>query len=645
MAKQIGILDTVVMYSKKLLDNIKNEIPSEANISHMEFEGPFIVIYCKNPQILLQNKKEIIRNIAKKYKLRVIIRSDESVRRAPEEAKEIILNIVPPEAEVKDIFFSPISGQVYIEAKKPGLVIGKSGALREQIIIRTGWEPIIRRAPPIHSKIIHYTRKFEQIYHKDIQEFLRKVGERIYRTYVLKKNRVRVTILGAGQEVGGNAFLIETKESKVLIDTGLRFSGESFFPLLDFFDHTLLEDLDAVIVTHAHLDHVGLVPYLYKYGYRGPVYCTEPTKYLSVLILRDYIRTSTAQGYLAPYSATDIDQFLKHCVILDYDKVYDIAPDIRLTFYNAGHILGSAIVHIHIAEGIHNIIFASDIKYSNSRLLDAAVNVFPRVETVFLEATYGGKNDTHPPRRHAENFLVNIINHAIKNRSKILIPAFAVGRSQELMMTLWHLFTETKQTMPINVYLAGMIKEATSIHLACPSFLSKRIQNLILSKDLNPFLAEYFIHLDSPESIVEIAEKKEPAIIISTNGMLQGGPVLEFLRYLANDPNNILLFVSYQAAGTLGRQIQRGARVIKFLSEDSVRELHIKMRIHTIRGFSGHSDHNELVRFVNEMQPSKPRNVVLVHGDIPKIFELARSLSTLKINVSVPKNGDSFALI
>ena len=644
MQKAASIADSIVGYSEKLLEAIRSELPPAVQISKLEFEGPFIVVYCRNPEILLYNK-EIVKRIAKKYKLRVVIRTDESVRKSQEEATKIIYSIVPPEAEVRNIFFNTLTGQVHIEAKKPGLVIGKNGALREQIILKTGWEPIIKRHPPLYSGIVDYVRKLDKIYYKEVAGFLRKVGERIYRTYVLRKNKVRITVLGSGLEVGGNSFLIETKESKVLVDAGMRFASDEFFPYFDFFDHALIGDLDAIVVTHAHLDHVGLVPYLYKYGYRGPVYCTEPTRYLSVLILRDYIKTSIGQGFLAPYSMSDIDEFIKHCIVLDYDKVYDIAPDIRLTLYNAGHILGSSLVHIHIAEGVHNIVFASDFRFSNTRLLDAAVNAFPRVETLFMEATYGGERDIHPPRRVAESQLVNLIKHAIRNNSKILIPVFAVGRAQELMITLWHIFSELKLVKPIDVYIAGMIQEATSIHMACPSFLSRRIQHLILSKDTNPFLSEYFIPVDSPEMVSEIANKPEPAIILSTNGMLQGGPILEFLKYLAEDPNNVLVFVSYQAPGTLGRQIQRGAKIIRFISGESIRELHIKMAIRSIRGFSGHSDHQELIRFVSEMQPSRPRNVVLVHGDPSKIYELAKKLSAMKLETYVPRNGDTMSFV
>ncbi len=637
-------LDKIVGFGKQLLSSIARELPPEALISRMEFEGPFIVIYCENPQILIHNK-DIIRNIAKKYKLRVIIRSDEKVRKKEEESIRIIKRLIPKEAGVTDIFFNPLSGQVYIEAKKPGLVIGKSGSLREQIILQTGWEPLIQRTPPRPSKIVYYARKFDQIYHEEIQKFLKRVGERIYRMYILKKNKVRITVLGAGYEVGGNAFLIETKESKVLIDAGLRFSGDEFFPYFDFFDESLISELDAIVVTHAHMDHVGLVPYIYKYGYRGPTYCTEPTKYLSVLVLRDYINVCMKSGYLAPYSISDIDEFLKHCIVLDYDKVYDIAPDIRLTLYNAGHILGSALIHIHIAEGVHNIVFASDLKYANTRLLDAGVNVFPRVETVFLEATYGGKKDQHPPRRIAESKLVELIKHAIRNNGKILIPAFAVGRAQELLLTLWHIFEERKLVEPINVYTAGMIQEATSIHLATPSFLSKRIQHLILSKNMNPLLADYFIGIENPDEIIDICDRKEPAIIISTNGMLQGGPIVEFLRYLADSANNILLFVSYQAQGTLGRKIQRGARTIRYVQGTKISEIKIKMQVRSIRGFSGHSDHTELVKFIAEMQPNRPKNVVLIHGDPPKIHELAKALHELRVNVITPKNGDTISLV
>ncbi len=636
----------VLGWKERLFNDILKKLPPESMITKIAFEGPRIVIYSKNPQLLLL-KQDIIKSIAKTYHKRISIRSDPSVRLNKKEAERLILEIVGERAGVKNIYFDDITGQVYIEAEKPGVVIGPKGITRKRITLETRWAPVIVRAPPLESNIVRYARKLNEIASSDRKNFLEEIGERIHRPYILRNNKVRVTILGGGREVGGNAFLIQTRESSILIDAGIRVGASEpgeIFPKFNVPEFSI-EELDAVIVTHAHLDHSGMVPYLFKYGYRGPVYCTEPTKYLMALLQRDYVELARKEGRLSPYSYTDIDKELIHTITVEYEEVNDIAPDIRLTLYNAGHILGSAIVHIHVAEGLYNIIIASDIKYSDTRLLDRAETNFPRVETLIIESTYGGPKDKFPPREVAENELISIIRRTIERKGKVLIPVLAVGRAQEIMLVLYHHIVRKKSLPEVPVYISGMIREAVAIHTASPEFLSRRLRDRILRKNENPFLAEFFITVKDSSEIAEICESSRPAVILATNGMLQGGPVLEFLKYLAENEKNALIFVSYQAPGTPGWNILRGARELVFYNEGIARKTLLKMQVHHIRGFSGHSPFPELLKFVQSIRPL-PHRVLVIHGEEKKCVKFAEICRTnLKLNAIAPNNMETIRLV
>ena len=638
--------DRILGWRERLFELIREELPAESAVTKMTFEGPRIVIYSKNPQLLLL-KQDLIRRIAKKYHKRISIRSDPSIRLDKKIAETKIREIAGPAAGIRNIYFDDITGQAYIEAEKPGVVIGPQGTTRKKITLETMWSPVIIRAPPLESSIVRYARKLNEIYSTERLRFLIEVGERIHRPYILKNNRVRITILGGGREVGGNAILVQTRESSVLVDAGMRVGASEpgeIFPAFNLPEFSV-DELDAIVVTHAHLDHSGMVPYLFKYGYRGPVYCTEPTKYLMALLQRDYIDIARREGRLAPYSYSDIDKELVHTITVNYEEVNDITPDIRLTLYNAGHILGSAIVHIHVAEGLYNIVIASDIKYSDTRLLDRAETRFPRAEALIIEATYGSPRDRFPHQDTAENELINIIRSTMKRGGKVLIPVLAVGRAQEIMLVLYN-YIKIKKVLPeIPIYLAGMIHEAVAIHTASPEFLSKRLRDRILHGKFNPFLADFFIPIKDHSEIVSIVEDRQPAVILATNGMLQGGPVLEFLKHMAHDSKNSLVFVSYQAPGTLGWNILRGAREIIFYNEDGMHKAQINMSITQIRGFSGHSPYPELIKFIQSMSPL-PTRVVVIHGEERKCEQFAQSVTeNLRIRAMAPKNLETIRFL
>ncbi|RZN56052.1 MAG: beta-CASP ribonuclease aCPSF1 [Candidatus Methanomethylicota archaeon] len=620
---------------------ITKEIPQEANITKIEYEGPFVVVYVKNLSAVIE-KNELIKKIAHEIKKRIIIRADPSSRKTKEEAKAIIENLIPKEAELVDIKFDEETGEVMILAKNLGLVIGKSGSTLKEIASSTGWRPNIIRAPPLKSKIIDQTIYFLDKESEYRLKFLRNIGMRIHRPMLYKNGIVTISALGGFREVGRQAILVETSNSKVLIDCGIKpTSTVDEFPLLEELD---IEELDAVIVTHAHLDHCGFIPFLFKYGYNGPVYCTKPTRNLMTLLQLDYLDVATKEGKPMPYGLKEVKKTLLSTIPLDYGEVTDIAPDIRLTFHNAGHILGSTIVHLHIGEGLHNIVYTGDFKYAKTRLLEPASSSFPRVETLIMESTYGAPNDVMPSREETERLFLEYIKTTIERGGKVLIPVLAVGRAQEIMLVIDEAM-RLGAIPKVPVYIEGMLQEVTAIHTAYPENLARDLRNRIFHKGENPFLSEQFISVDDKNARPEIAEGG-PCIIMATSGMLTGGPALEYFKLLASDSKNTMIFVSYQIEGTLGRSILRGVREVTLTdSSGKINVIEVKMDVKALDGFSGHSDRKQLLRFINNLSV-KPKQIVIVHGEESKCLSLAETIYKLfRINTIVPNVGEKIRVV
>ncbi|MCS4542355.1 MAG: beta-CASP ribonuclease aCPSF1 [Euryarchaeota archaeon] len=621
---------------------IKQHLPSNVSIVNIDFEGPEIVVYTDNPSIFAEDG-ELIRELAKVIRRRIVVRPDPSVLADPEDAERRIREIAPEDANITSISFDPETGEVIIEAKKPGLVIGKYGKTLKEITKTIGWRPKVTRAPPIPSKIVNSTRHILTREREERKKNLQRIGRRIYRTPSGRGDWIRVTSLGGFREVGRTAVLVQTPSSKVLIDCGINVaSEENAYPYLNVSEFRI-EELEAVIVTHSHLDHCGLVPYLFKYGYDGPVYCTSPTRDLMSLLQLDYIEVTHREGKETPYTSKDIKEMIKHTIPLEYGEVTDIAPGIRLTLHNAGHILGSAIVHLHIGDGLYNFAYTGDVKFEPTRLFEPAVFRFPRLETLIIESTYGGLEDIQPSRQDAERELIKTIRETIARGGKVLIPVFAVGRAQELMILLEEsIRLGIFEKVP--VYMDGMIWEAAAIHTAYPEYLCKDLRDQIFHKGFNPFVSDMFIQVGSSEERTKIIEG-EPSVIVATSGMMTGGPVLEYFKKLAEDPKNILLFVGYQAEGSLGRRIQKGWKEIPMSGANGKTEV-IKnnMEVKTIRGFSGHSDRNQLIEYIRRLSP-KPERLIICHGENQKCVEFASAIHKLfKLETKAPLNLETIRI-
>lgn len=629
------------MEFKEIEKKVHEMVPPECKLSKVEAEGLDVVLYLKDIQAFYRSD-QLIRKIAGTLRKRVIIRSDPTALKSQDEAARIVRELVPQEAGVSDVKFCPEFCEVRIEALKPGLVIGKGGQTLKAIIERTGWAPQVLRHPTMASSTVKGVRSTFLKEAAVRRKFLANLGRKICGP-VPKSDYVKVTALGGFQEVGRSCALVETPNSRILIDCGINpetFDGPKAYPYLSAMKLEL-DKIDAVVVTHAHLDHCGFVPYLFAYGYDGPVYCTPPTRDIMVLLQMDYINLAARQNMgNPPYGIKDIQKQLAHCITLDYNEVMDITPEIKLTLYNAGHILGSSQVHLHIGEGLHNVVFSGDLKTGFTRLLDPATTVFPRVETLFIESTYGGRNDVMPNRFDSEKQLIERINAALKRGGKVLIPVFSVGRSQEIMLVLEE-YAKTHPEWNYPVYIDGMVLEASAIHTAYPEYLRHHIQRRVLSND-SPFESKIFVAAKGDRK--EIIDGG-PAVILAPSGMLTGGPSVEYLRMMADDPKNALLFIGYQSALSFGRKIQKGLKEVPMVGEDGRSMLlKINLEVSTVEGFSGHSDRNHLLQYVKSMRPL-PERVFTLHGDESKCDDLARTLTKFcGVEARSPMDLDSIRL-
>jgi len=619
-----------------ILKSIESELPKGA-ISSTNFEGANIVVYTTDRKFF-QEGEEKIKEIVNKIKKRLELRADESILMTEEKAEVEIRKILPEESEITQIIFDSKRGVVVIEAKKPGLAIGKGGDLLKEIKRGTFWIPQVQRSSAIKSKITDDIR--EALYKNNDyrKKFLNSIGKKIYNEWSSDKmdEWVRLSVLGSGRQVGRSCLLLQTPVSKILIDCGVDVSasGKDRFPYFEApeFD---ISSLDAVIISHAHLDHSGLVPYLYKMGYAGPIYMTPPTRDIAALLALDFIGVAYKQAAAPLFSTTDVREMVKHSICLNFNEVTDITPDVRITFYNAGHTLGSAMVHFNIGNGLHNFVYTADSKFGKSRLLDPASVFFPRLETLMIESTYGGKENTSAPRKESEDELILYINEIISGGGKVLIPELGLGRAQETMLVIEDAMQ--KELIPkVPIYIDGMIWDINAIHTAYPDFLSNSVRSSIF-QDKNPFLSEIFNRVGSPLERKKVVEGG-PCVVLATSGMLVGGASVEYFKEFADSPKNGICFVCYQGVGSLGRQVQEGLSEVKMQDEGKELTIPIKFKVKTVEGFSAHSSRNQLLAFVANINP-KPKKIIINHGEVSRSLDLASSLYKMeKIETVVPKN-------
>jgi len=615
---------------KTITDKLHGKV-TEAN-----FEGANIVLYTDNENFFKEGESQI-KEIVNEIKKRIELRADQKILPTQEKTEKDIREIIPPDAEITNIIFDFHRSIVVIEAKKPGLVIGKQGSILEEIKNKTLWTPQIQRSPAIKSQITENIRAVLYENNNYRRKFLNSIGKKIYEEWNPEKcdTWIRIAILGSGRQVGRSALLLQTPASNVLLDCGIDVAsqGNDRFPYFNVSEFNI-NNINAIIISHAHLDHSGILPYLYKMGYKGPVYMTQPTRDISALLALDFIGVAYKQAVAPLFSSTDIKEMVKHSICLNYNEVTDVTPDVRLTFYNSGHCLGGAMIHLNIGNGAHNLLYCGDYKYAKSRLLDPAITSFPRVESVITESTYGAKTDILPPRKEAEDKLLDIVNKTIKNGGKVLIPELGLGRSQETMLILEDAM-RLGQLEKVPIYIDGMIWDINAIHTAYPDFLSAKVRSDIF-QDRNPFVSDIFSRVGSPQERKKVTEGG-PCVVLATSGMLQGGASVEYLKEFAESKKNAIVFVCYQGTGSLGRQVQEGVKQTRMIVDGREEIVEINLEVHTIDGLTAHSGRNEILAFFNNMRP-KPKRILINHGEISKCLDLASALYKLeRVETNVPR--------
>lgn len=620
--------------SQNIMAVILQSLPQEAELTKIEYEGPRIALYSKNPTYLMQNS-QLVSNMVNTIKKRIVIRTDEAIRRPEPESSRIIKETIPPEAGIAGIFFDAVLGEVVLFVQKPWL-LAQVGEDFDSIELaeKTGWKVRIRKAPQDLTVISSLYRVLGQTT-TERTKFYREVGDKIFRDRLSHSAEASLITLGGFAEIGRSCMLVLTQDSKILLDCGMNLAATDSLLALPRFDVAGLgmEDIDAVVLSHAHLDHTGFVPALFKYGYAGPLYCTEPTLLLMNLLQKEYVRS---KGKAALYSDTDIDNSIMHTITLTQGVVTDISPDVKLVLYNSGHILGATSIHLHIGNGDHNLVYTGDLKFGRTLSLENASWSFPRVETMVIESTYGGKEDIMWKPEEAEARLINLINGCIAGGGHALLPVPAVGISQELILILDRYIKQRKLNLQGKILIEKIISDGTSIYDSYPEFLSRELRERVLKLEGTQFgSADHFLTVESA------ALPSEPSVILAPSSMLVGGPSVGYLGQIAGDPKNSLIMVSYQAVETPGRAIQDGSRKITLGGES----IDIKCKVDILDGLGSHSDYNQLLAYISRLKP-KLRRVLVNHGERSKAQNLASSINKiLRIQTQHPLVQEAIKLL
>jgi metallo-beta-lactamase family protein len=448
---------------------------------------------------------------------------------------------------------------------------------------------------------------------------------------------MEITFHGAAQTVTGSQHLLEVNGHRILLDCGL-FQGarqeSNVRNRLFLYDPSTV---DALILSHAHIDHCGNIPSFVKKGYRGPVYCTYATRDLCQYMLcdsghiqeadADYLnRRALKRGEknakpIEPlYTIADAERALRHFDGQPYEKTFKVAPGVSATFYEAGHILGSASVVLDIQEGArsYRLAFSGDIGRLNLPILRDPT-LLEEVDYAIMESTYGTK--THRPPEEAYEELRDVVQQTVARGGKIIIPSFAVGRSQELVFELNKLI-RSGDIPPIPVYVdSPLAVNASEVFKEHEELYDEDTLRFMRQKHTAPFMFSSLTYVQSVEESKAINDQKGPLVIISASGMCETGRILHHLRNNLGDPRNTLLIVSWQAPNTLGRRLADRAREVRIFGETHK----VKAQIATINGYSGHAGRDLLLKWAAALQP-RVKELFLVHGEPDSLTALRQGL-------------------
>ncbi len=498
---------------------------------------------------------------------------------------------------------------------------------------------------------------------------------------------MKITFLGAASTVTGSQFLLETTRAKILVDCGM-FQGNPHEV-----DHNRAapsydpSTIDALLLTHAHLDHCGLIPFVVARGMRAPIFATAGTAELAEVVLLDSAKlqeefaerserrsrprprsdddeaatTTASRGgetrdpersvrAQAPAASTTIDlplytvaqaeAAIRQFRAIAYEKEIVVAPGIRATYFDAGHILGSAMIRVVADDGDGTaervIVFSGDIGRPHTPIIRDP-STFTEADYVLMESTYGGRE--HEPEAEALRVLAETIRLVQQAKGVLLVPSFAIGRTQEVVYQLDRLLSEGKiQRLPVFLD-SPMASKATDIYRRHADYFDKETRALLARRDDPLDFPGVKVTKTAAESR-KIKDTPRPYMIVASNGMLTGGRVLHHLRELIDDPSATILFVGYQGQGTLGAHLQAGAKEVRL--DGQMREVHCQVR--SISGFSAHADESELLDWAGTFAQGKrmgdkgfPRKVFIVHGDPDAEAALGPKLQALGFTIHIPR--------
>ena len=460
---------------------------------------------------------------------------------------------------------------------------------------------------------------------------------------------------GAAQTVTGSMHLVEADGHRLLLDCGMAQGRREEAKKLNSEFPFQPEKIDAVVLSHAHLDHSGKLPMLVKKGFSGSIFSTSATRDLCSAMLADsaslqemdarYVnRQNEKQGlpFIKPlYTLHDVARTMRLFQTVEFQRPLEILPGIKMTFRNAGHILGSASVSLEIAEGrdkkkVTALAFTGDLGRKGAAVVKDP-DIIDRADVLITESTYGGRD--HGPMDEARKNLARVVRETANNGGLLIIPAFAVGRTQDVVYHL-HDLMQSKEIPQMPVYVdSPLATNITEIFRAHPECFDEETEQLLMQDGGDdPFGFNMLRYTRSTEESKKLNNIRRPAIIISASGMCEGGRVLHHLRRNIGDPNTTVLFVGFQAENTLGRKLLRGDKTARIYGE----EHEVRARMEKIDGYSAHADEGEMLDFINAI-PNRPKRVFVVHGEPDATAAMAAGLARLGIeDIAIPERGEKF---
>jgi hypothetical protein len=436
---------------------------------------------------------------------------------------------------------------------------------------------------------------------------------------------LKIKFYGAAGEIGRSCILVESNDTKILLDCGVKLGAKEEYPVID---DSEFRTIDAIVITHSHLDHIAYLPHIFSIGWNGTVYATKPTFELTNVLLSDYMRISKPEN-VTREGASRVN---KHFKLIEYNQKFKI-KGLELELIPAGHILGSAM--IEISDQKHRLLYTADFNLKTTRLLNGAHTDHLNADTLIIESTYGGDKDVHPAEQKILNSMLASIKETINQGGKVIIPCFAVGRAQEVLVILDN-YMKSGLLPKIPIYIDGMIGKVMRIYRHNVIYCRQELQQRILMSEDDPFKSENFYNVKAGSMRNKVIYSPESSIIVTTSGMISGGPIMKYLTKLAGDEKNKLVLVGYQAEGTIGRQLADGAKEVT-INGSRVR---VKMAVVEYR-LSAHADRLQLMRLISKVNNLK--NIFIIHGEVEKSRELYNALSK-KYKTYLPKLKEEFVI-